>query len=199
MIASLLSIGGMTGFAGCCSDVKYHLTDSSPVAASLAKRFGQSLGPTNCPRQIVYPYGLSLETELTEELCVLIALWNNALFLETLTDLGIAQGDLVQAGLLPNPELVYWFPVSEKPFKYLVDFPIESLWLRPIRVAAAGRELDRVSSRLTQVGIDLIRDTRVGFADVLLAHGRREVVHEALAVRLGEIANLAQARLMRAT
>lgn len=193
MVASMLAIGAVAGLGGCRSPVNFRLTDPSPVSANLTARFGQGLGPTNCPRQIFYPYGISLETQLTEELAVLIALWNNALFLETLADLGIAQGDLVQAGLLPNPEFVYWFPMSDKPFKYLVDFPIESLWLRPIRVAAAGREVDRVSSRLTQVGIDLIRDTRVGFADVLLAHGRREVAHQALAVRT-QIANLAQER-----
>lgn len=193
MVASLLVVGALAG-AGCGrSTVHYRLTDPSPVSASLATRFGQGLGPTNCPRQIVYPYGISLETQLTEELAVLIALWNNALFLETLADLGIAQGDLVQAGLLPNPELVYYFPISEKPFKYLVDFPIEALWLRPIRVAAAGREVERVGNRLTQAGIDLIRDTRIGFADVLLAHGRREVAHQALAVRT-QIARLAQER-----
>jgi cobalt-zinc-cadmium efflux system outer membrane protein len=192
MVASMVALGALTGLGG-CSSVNYRLTDPSPVSANIAARFGQSLGPTACPRQIYYPYGISLETELTEELAVLIALWNNALFLETLADLGIAQGDLVQAGLLPNPEFVYWFPMSEKPFKYLVDFPLEALWLRPIRVAAAGREVDRVRSRLTQVGIDLIRDTRVGFADVLLAHGRREVAHQALAIRQ-QIATLAQER-----
>lgn len=193
MVASMLAAGTVASLGGCRSTVNYHLTDPNPVSANLTARFGQGLGPTNCPRQIVYPYGISLETQLTEEFAVLIALWNNALFLETLADLGIAQGDLVQAGLLPNPEFVYWFPTSDKPFKYLVDFPIEALWLRPIRVAAAGREVDRVSSRLTQVGIDLIRDTRIGFADTLLAHGRREVAHQALAVRT-QIARLAQER-----
>lgn len=193
MVASVLALGTFVGTTGCRSADNYRLTDVSPVSASVAARFGQELGPKNCPRQIVYPYGISLETELTEELAVLIALWNNALFLETLADLGIAQGNLIQAGLLPNPELVYYFPVSEKPFKYLVDLPLEAVWLRPLREAAAGREVDRVSNRLTQAGIDLIRDTRLGYADVLLAHGRRDIAHQALGVRR-QIVELAQVR-----
>jgi cobalt-zinc-cadmium efflux system outer membrane protein len=143
---------------------------------------------------VALPPGLSLEKGLTEEEAVVIALWNNAAFQELLTDLGIARGDLIQAGLLPNPEFVYYFPVHLKPFKYLFDMPLEAFWLKPIRVAAAGRELDRVSERLTQAALDLIRDTRQAYADVLLARGRQRVAEEAVRLR-GQIAKLAEARL----
>ena len=80
------------------------------------------------------PPGVSLEVGLTEDGAIGIALWNNAAFQELLADLGIARGDLIQAGLLPNPELAYFFGVSDKPFKFVFDLPIEALWLRPIRV-----------------------------------------------------------------
>ena len=127
-----------SALSGCSGSSQYCLTDRSCVSCGLATRFGTAIGPASCPREIFYPNGISLENELTEESAILLALWNNAAFLEMLADLGMAQGDLVQAGLLPNPEVVYFFPVSDKPFKYLFDFPLESLWLRPIRVAAAG-------------------------------------------------------------
>jgi cobalt-zinc-cadmium efflux system outer membrane protein len=120
---------------------------------------------------------------LTEEEAVLIALCNNALFQELLADLDVAYGDLVQAGLLPNPEVVYYFPGHDKPFKYLLDFPIEALWLRPMRVAAAESEAERACQRLTQAGLDLIRDTRQAYADVLVARGRLGVAEEAVALR----------------
>jgi cobalt-zinc-cadmium efflux system outer membrane protein len=177
--------------AGCSLPQKYHLTDRSCVSDNLIARFDQPLGPTTCSRQIIYPNGISLQVELNEEQAVILALWNNALLLETLADVGIAQGDLVQAGLLPNPEFVYFWPVHDKPFKYLTDFPLESLWLRPIRVAAGEREVERQCQRVTQVGLDTIRDTRQAFADVLLAHGQKVVAYQAVEIRK-EIARLAQ-------
>ena len=114
---------------------------------------------------------------------MLIALWNNAAFQEQLVDWKIAHGDLVQAGLLPNPELYFVFSAVNKPFKYAVEFPIEALWLRPIRIAAAERESYRVCERLTQAGLDLIRDTRQAYADLQLARGRLRVAEQAEELR----------------
>jgi cobalt-zinc-cadmium efflux system outer membrane protein len=190
----LVVVALLAGAGGCRSPTVYRFTDRSFVSHQVQNRFGTSLGPSSSPRRIVYPYGISLEQELTQEQAVLLALWNNAQFLETLTDLGVAQGDLVQAGLLPDPELWYIFAMPDKPFRYLVDFPIESLWLRPIRVAAAQREYNRVGERLSQVALDLIRDTRQGFADAVLAFGQREVAHQAVDIRK-RIAELAKERL----
>lgn len=174
--------------------LNYRLTNRDPVSGEVADRFGHSLGPASCPDEIIYPNGISLDQELTEDQAVLLALWNNAAFLELLADLGMARGDLVQAGLLPNPEMIYFFPVEGKVFKYLFDFPLESLWLRPIRVAAADRELDRTSQRLTQAAIDLIRDVRQSYADVVLSYERRRIAGEAVQIR-NRIAQLADARL----
>lgn len=193
LFGSVLILLGVV-FTGCASNSQYCLTDRTCVSCNLVTRFGQPVGDPSCPREIVYPNGISLDREIAEEEAVLLALWNNAAFLELLADLGMAQGDLVQAGLLPNPEVGYFFPVTDKPYKYLLEFPLESLWLRPIRVAAAEREYDRVCQRLTQAGIDLIRDTRQAYADVVLAHGRRQVAFDAVGIR-SRIAKVAQARL----
>src|SRR5438132_812174 len=100
----------------------------------------------------------------------------------------------LQAGLLPNPEFVALFSVPEKPFRYAFDFPLEALWLRPVRMAAAGRESQRVGQRLSQAGLDLIRDVRQAYADVLLARGRQKVTQDNAKLR-GDIASLAQKRL----
>jgi len=152
------------------------------------------LGPESCPGDLYLPNGANLEDGLSEDEAVVIALWNNALFQEILSEIGIAQGDLVQAGLLPNPEVVYFFPVSDKPYKYAIDFPLESLWLRPIRIAAAQRESHRVCERVAQAALDLIRDTRQAYANVLLAHERTDIAREAVRIR-GLIAAQAKARL----
>lgn len=167
--------------------------DRATVAGHLARRVGHTLPQSTPPGQLALPPGASLDDGITEDEAIAIALWNNATFQELLADLGIARGDLIQAGLLPNPEFVYYFGVSEKPFKYLFDFPIEAIWLRPIRVKAASHEADRVADRLAQAGLDLIRDVRQAYADVLLAKERVRVAGESVKLR-GRIAQLAGIR-----
>jgi cobalt-zinc-cadmium efflux system outer membrane protein len=137
-----------------------HACDPACVSTKLAVRTGFTAATMPCEGTILLPNGATLADGLAEDEAVLIALWNNARFHATLAELGIAQGDLVQAGLLPNPEVGYFFSAPEEPFKYVLDMPLESLWLRPIRVAAAERESARACSRATQAGLDLIRDVR---------------------------------------
>jgi len=164
------------------------------VSTQITNRFDKTIQECGCGTSFTMPPGAAFEDGLTEDEAVSIALWDNAAFQETLTDLGVTRGDLIQAGLLPNPEFVYFFGVTDKPFKYLLDFPLEALWLRPIRVKAAAREAERVSQRLTQAGLDLIRDVRQGYADVLLARERIRVAGEGVKLR-GRIAELAESRL----
>ncbi len=178
--------------SGCAAEQR--ACDTGCLSAKLEERIGFAASATPLNGGIVFPNGASLTDGLTEDEAVLIALWNNAAFQELLTDLAIAQGDLIQAGLLPNPEVAYFFEVPQKPFKYALDMPIEAIWLRPIRVEAAGRESARVCNRLTQAGLDLIRDVRQGYADVLLAKGRLRVAEEGVLIRT-RIAEFAEARL----
>jgi cobalt-zinc-cadmium efflux system outer membrane protein len=168
--------------------------DRSTVAACLTQRTGQTLPNQTTPGQIVLPPGAALADGLTEDEAVSIALWNNPAFQELLVDLGLARGDLIQAGLLPNPEFVYFWGVSDKPFKYLFDFPIEAIWLRPIRVANAAHEADRTAARLAQGGLDLMRDVRQAYADVVLARERVRVAGESVKLRT-QVMELADKRL----
>ncbi len=153
------------------------------VSCRLTERTGFALSPIVSLDGIQWPNGASLEDGLTEEEAVVLSLWNNGPFQEVLVECGLAQADLVQAGLLPNPEVIYFFPVDNKPFKYAFEFPLEALWLRPIRVAAAERDVARVTDRLTQSGLDLIRDVRQAYADLLLAERRAAVAEEARSLR----------------
>ncbi len=180
-----------TGF-GCASTSTTHCHDE--VSCQLRERTGFSLSERPCLNELQWPNGTSLEDGLTEEEAVVLALWNNGAFQEVLVECGLAHADLVQAGLLPNPEVIYFFPVDNKPFKYAFEFPLEALWLRPIRVAAAEREVARVRERLTQSGLDLIRDVRQTYADVLLAERRATVAEEARSLR-GRIAEVSDKRL----
>ena len=194
LISRLGLVAVLLGLVPGCVTTTPRACDRFAVSAKVEVRTGYPLGPPPCDGQPIFPNGASLEDGLTEEEAALIALWNNVAFQELLTDLGVARGDLVQAGLLPNPELSYLFHVPDKPLRYALDFPLEALWLRPVRLAAAGREADRVCERLTQAALDLIRDARQAYADVLLAAGRLRVADEAVRLR-GQIARLADARL----
>jgi cobalt-zinc-cadmium efflux system outer membrane protein len=149
------------------------------VSRKVDERMGYSLGPPAPCGGLVLPPEFG-QQPLTEELAVLIALWNNPAFREQLVELQLTHADLVQAGLLPNPEFYYNSPAHLKEFRYLFDFPLEALWLRPVRVKIAKFENARACERLTQLALDLIRDTRQAFADVLLGQARREVAARAV-------------------
>ena len=182
----------VVGITGC--QTAPHAPDRTTVASHLAPRVGHTLPSHTVLGQIALPPGASLDDGITDDEAVAIALWNNAAFQELLVDLGLARGDLIQAGLLPNPEFVYFFGVTDKPFKYLFDFPIEAIWLRPIRVKSAAKEADRTAARLTQAGLDLMRDVRQAYADVVLAKERVRVAGEAVKLR-GRVSELAEKRL----
>ncbi len=177
--------------AGCQTNP--HAPDRSTVSAHLTQRVGHTLSAP-AAGDFTLPPGASFTDGLTDDEAVAIALWNNAAFLELLVDLGLARGDLIQAGLLPDPEFVFFFGVTDKPFKYLFEFPIEALWLRPIRVRSAAKEADRTAARLAQAGLDLMRDVRQAYADVVLAKERGRIAGEAVKLR-GRVAELAEKRL----
>lgn len=187
-----LVLAGVFAIAGCHTSP--HAPDRGTVSADLTHRVGSTVTTFSVPGEITLPPGASFDDGLTEDEAVAIALWNNAAFQEQLADLGITRGDLIQAGLLPNPELLVAFAVPNKPFRYLFDFALESLWLRPIRVKAAAGEAERTASRLAQAGLDLMRDTRQAYADLALAHERVRVAAEGVQFR-SKIAELAAARL----
>ena len=177
---------------GCAGTSTTHCR--SDVSCRLRDRTGYSLNEGPCQDGLQWPNGASLEDGLTEEEAIVLALWNNGAFQEVLVECGLAHADLVQAGLLPNPEVIYFFPMDNKPFKYALEMPLEALWLRPIRVAAAEREVARVNERLTQSGLDLIRDVRQACADLKLAERRAAISDEARQLR-GRIAEVSDKRL----
>jgi cobalt-zinc-cadmium efflux system outer membrane protein len=168
--------------------------DRSSVSQKVEGRFGQSVGACAWPDRVFVPDGIEAGRPLAEDQAVLLALWNNAAFHEALVELDLTRADLIQAGLLTNPEFFYSFPVSGRDFRYLFDLPIEALWLRPVRLKAAAAENARACERVTQLALDLIRDTRQAYADLRLAQDQVRVAERAVELR-GGIAKLAETRL----
>ena len=168
------------------------LTD---VSAELQARFNHALN-TNANRAADFsvPPALNVEDGVSETEAVALALWNNAAFNETLTELGFSRADLIQAGLLTNPSFSVLFPLGPKQLEFTATFPLEALWLRPRRVAAARLQTERIAQTLVQHGLNLVRDVRVAYADLWLANERVRLSNAALDVRK-RIAQLSEARL----
>ncbi len=124
------------------------------------------------------PDTVKLEDGLTADEAVAVALWNHAPFQATLAELGIARAALVEAGLLHNPTFSFLFPLGPKQLEFTLLAPIEAIWQRPKRVAAAEREYDRVSASLVPNGLDLVRDVRLAFAEAALAETRAALAAE---------------------
>jgi outer membrane protein, heavy metal efflux system len=156
---------------GCVDSHALH-DDRDVVVSAVHERIA------NEPSRPFIPETVNLADGLSEREAVQLALRNNAAFQELLTDLGLAHADVIQAGLLTNPELLYVFQTAPKPFKYAIDLPVEAIVLRPIRQRAADAEWDRTRERLTQAGLDLVRDTRLAHADWVLARQRVNIASE---------------------
>lgn len=93
------------------------------------------------------------------------ALLNNPRIRETFEDLGIAQAELVEAGLLSNPsfELEVRYPNSRcfhTNIEYLITGSLLDLFLRPIRVRVAEAEYEKVKLQVVQEILDLAFEVR---------------------------------------
>lgn len=177
------------GLVGCQLPPK----DQSRVSAVLEQRTGQRVGEAPAGKFILPPE-VSLHEGLTVESAIRIALWNNAAFQETLADLGISRADLVQAGMLPNPTLSMLVPWGAKGLELTAKYPMEALWLRPKRVANAQASYEQTVQRLTQAGLDLIRDVKLACADLALARERMRAAGQSVSLATN-IARLSKARL----
>lgn len=168
--------------------------DRAAVSTRLVERAGHGLGPPSPPGETVLPPGVAPGDGVSEEEGVAIALWNNAAFLEALSELDLRRADLVEAGLLPNPVLSVLFPLGPKQLEFAAKLPLEAIWLLPRRVAAAGLECDRAAELLVLGGLDLVRDVRLAFAELTLARRRATLGGETAAGR-ERVAALFAARL----
>ncbi len=140
------------------------------------------------------PAGVRLEDGLSADEAVAIALWNNAAFQVSVSDLGFARADLLDAGLLSNPVLSLLFPLGPKQLEATLRWPVEMLWERPRRVAMARLAADAAGHRLEQAGLDLVLSVRSAHADLGLALERRRLATEASEL-LAHIDRLTQSRL----
>jgi cobalt-zinc-cadmium efflux system outer membrane protein len=168
--------------------------DRSYVAKGIKERTDYELGQVTKPGTFNLPEGVSLDDGLSQEEAVAIALWNNAQFQADLAALGFARADLIEANMLTNPVLSLLFPVGPKLFEAKLNVPIDVLWQRPHRIAAARLDAQSLSENLIEHGLGLIRDVQTTYADLWLAQERAHLGEEDAQLRF-QMAELAKARL----
>jgi len=163
------------------------------VAESIRTRTGANvrLGGAESP---AIPAGVQVDDGLSRDEAVAIALWNNAAFQVSASQLGFARADLADAGIISNPVLSLLFPWGPKQLEWTLRWPAEVLWERPKRVAAAKLSADASAQSLVQSGLDLVLAVRLAYADLALAIDRQRLAEEA-ATTLQRIDTLTQSRL----
>lgn len=111
-----------------------------------------------------------------------IALLNNRDLQAAYTKLGVAQADLVQAGLLRNPILdgAITFPegvsTPNLTFGIAIKF-IEILWI-PLKREIAQSELEAVKFEITGMVIDMVARTHTAYIDYVAARQQVELLQQ---------------------
>ena len=193
VVTLTLSVTILIGAAvewGCASHAS---VDPQAAAERLRERTGAT-ARVSADAVPPVPPAVTLEDGVTQQEAVALALWNSADFQVSVSELGFARADLVEAGLLSNPILSLLFPVGPKQLEAALRWPIEVLWQRPRRVAAARLAADAAAERLVQAGLDLVLSVKVAYADLALAGDRASIADESAALLL-RISELTQSRL----
>lgn len=177
--------------AGCAAQSPY---DRSYVSGGIEKRSDYKLSEAPQAGKFSLPEGVLLGDGLSEDEAVTVALSNNAQFQADLTALGFTNADLIEANMLPNPVFSLLFPVGPKLLEADLQMPIEALWQRPRRIAAAEISAQAISENLVEHGLGLIRDVQTTYADLCSARQQARLADEALQLQV-RITELAQAQL----
>ena len=188
----LFAAMAMMAFVGCRSATPCNQRHF--VASELLSRTDSELGPGCGLREGTVPSGILIDDGITADEAVALAFWNNAAFHELLAQLGISRAQLFSAGLIPDPQFAMFFPVGPKQLEFTGYQAVDAIWLRPIRVRVAKRDLCELAQQMIQNGLNLARDTRIAHANLILAQSRQELTSKALVLRR-DIASLAEKRL----
>lgn len=173
--------------AGCATQ---SYNNRSYVSKGIQERTDYELGQISKPGEFHLPDRVSLDDGLSEDDAIAIALWNNAQFQADLATLGFSRADLIEADMLANPVLSLLFPIGPKALEMGLDVPIDFIWQRPHRLAAAKLDAQSISENLIGHGLALIRDVQTSYADLYYAKERvRLAVQNArLQIQMVEIA-----------
>lgn len=189
-IRGFVGVAVLLASAGCAS------TQGAPSHADLDAAIRARSVPAGLrlDADAALPPDARLDDGLTQEEAVAIALWKSPSFQATLTDLGVARADLVEAGLLRNPVFSLLFPLGPKQLEFTLQYPFDALVQRPSRVAAARFNAQAVGERLVWHALSLVAQVRTAHADAIAADRRLSLAGEN-ATLTRRIADITDARL----
>jgi len=184
------------------------------VRADVASRLGSEvswLQGSPADRAVAERVQQLLERPLTAESAVQVALLSNRSLQATYEDLGVAQADLVEAGLLSNPGLAVdaRFP-SRGPAGTNVGIDVVQdflgLLMMPARKRLATLQFEATRLEVTQTVLHLAKDVRVAFYKLQAALQLQGVITEIaraaeasmeFAISLREAGNLSELEVAR--
>ena len=174
--------------AGCAVQSPYN---RSYVSKGINERTNHELGQISKPGEFHLPDGTSLDDGLSEDEAVAVALWNNAQLQVDLAALGFARADLIEADMLANPVFSLLFPIGPKALEMGLDVPVDFIWQRPRRLAAAKLDAQSISENLIDHGLALIRNVQTTYADLWSAeeHVRLAEQNAQLQIQMVELAH----------
>ncbi|MCE2983974.1 MAG: TolC family protein [Parachlamydia sp.] len=113
-----------------------------------------------------------LENELNPEAAIQIALLKNPKVQSIFEELGIAHADLVEAGLLSNPDFSLEVRYPHKKnlltnIEYLVTATFLDIFLIPLRTRLAAAEFEQAKRRVTNEILDLAFEVRQTYYELL--------------------------------
>jgi outer membrane protein, heavy metal efflux system len=160
--------------SGC---TRYHQADMDQVSSIIANRIEKQVrwNPSDFEDPCVKAYIQELVYQtLTSESVVQIALLNNPQIQAIFEELGIAQADLVEAGLLSNPafEVELRYPHVKKlrtNIEYLVTATFLDIFLIPLRTRLATAELEQVKRRVANEILNIAFEVRQTYYELLAA------------------------------
>ena len=195
------AIVGVVALSGCVTIDRS--AGFSDVSSNVQQRLGTPLfwnNGTDLDREAENKLKSTLEQKLTVERAIQIALLNNRELQAVYADLGVAQSDLVQAGLLKNPvfDAFVTFPLSggRPDFELTAVMGFLDIFYRPLRKRVAASRFEEAKTRVTGAVLDLAGKVRSAFFENLANEqllGLNQSIVQTLAASLDVARRLQQA------
>ena len=162
LFASLVLLSGCTSVA---LNAGFDDVRGTVEERSVSKIFWNN--GTELDKEAAEKLGSLLKTKLTADEAVQVALLNNRDLQAVYSDLGVAQADLVQAGLLNNPifEAAVKFPTSggQANLEFITVMNFLDVFYMPLRKRVAAARFDEAKLRVTGAVLDFAARARTAF------------------------------------